>query len=221
MNAREKILEAADELFGELGFDAATTREIAERSGVNKALIHYHFQSKEELLEAVLDRYYERLREVVEKALEKPGDARQRLARLVDAYVDFLSRNRNFSRIVQRESSGGPRQKRIQGHLEPMFKLAVDMLHHEFPATRKGTTEAHQLLVSFYGVIVTYFTYSEILGGLIDKDPLSPRELAKRKRHLHWMLDVVLDAVEDKEACGRSKGGGRRQKAKERRGKGA
>ncbi len=37
--ARQRILAAADELFGEQGFDATTTRQIAERSGANKALM--------------------------------------------------------------------------------------------------------------------------------------------------------------------------------------
>ena len=55
---RQRILEAADGLFGELGFDVTTTRDIAERSGVNKALIHCHFGTKDDLLEALLDGYY-------------------------------------------------------------------------------------------------------------------------------------------------------------------
>ena len=56
-SARDQILEAADHLFGEYGFDATATRHIAERCGVNKALIHYHFSNKQGLFEAVLDRY--------------------------------------------------------------------------------------------------------------------------------------------------------------------
>jgi AcrR family transcriptional regulator len=52
-DTKEKILQAADELFGRLGYDAATTREIAERCQVNKALIHYHFKNKEGLLASV------------------------------------------------------------------------------------------------------------------------------------------------------------------------
>ena len=63
-------MKAADKLFGDVGYDAATTREIAELSGVNKALIHYHFKSKEALFENVLDWYYENLGNALKKALK-------------------------------------------------------------------------------------------------------------------------------------------------------
>lgn len=52
---RDRILDAAALLVGERGWDAVTTRSVAERAGVNQALIHYHFGSMEVLLrEAVL-----------------------------------------------------------------------------------------------------------------------------------------------------------------------
>jgi len=197
LGAREEILEAADRLFGEVGFDAATTREIAENSGVNKALIHYHFKSKEALFVNVLDRYYERLAKTIRKSLSKPGAPRQRLGRMIDAYVDFLAANRSFSRIVQRESSGGKHVARVQEHLSPMFKMGVDLVEEAYPKTRSGELASHHLLVSFYGLIVSYFTYSGVIESLIGKDPLSKRELNKRKKHLQRMLDIVIAEIEN------------------------
>ena len=86
MGAREQILDAADQMFGKVGFEAATTREIAELSGVNKALIHYHFKSKDQLFTSVLDRYYEKLTALLMKNLSSKGSAEKRLASLVDVY---------------------------------------------------------------------------------------------------------------------------------------
>ena len=196
MGAREEILQAADSLFGELGFDAASTREIAQRSGVNKALIHYHFGSKEALFEHVLDRYYERLNQVLSKALEGQGTVRQRITTLVDAYIDFLSQNRNFSKIVQRESSGGRHIERIRAHLLPMFQNGVELIQASFPAARSGHLTAHHLLVSLYGMIVSYFTYSPVLEHLMGQDPLSRRNLGERKKHIHTMINLILDRIE-------------------------
>ncbi|MBW1873134.1 MAG: TetR/AcrR family transcriptional regulator, partial [Deltaproteobacteria bacterium] len=104
---RDKILMAADHLFGKGGFDATTTREIAERSQVNKALIHYHFKNKEGLLASVLDQYYEKLAQTLTNSLQATGTLRSRMLQLLDTYIDFLGQNRNFNRIVQREASGG------------------------------------------------------------------------------------------------------------------
>jgi len=197
-STRERILEAADDLFGRMGFDAATTREIAEQSEVNKALIHYHFKNKEGLLASVLDRYYERLAETLLDALRTGDGLRERMQRLVDAYVDFLSQNRNFNRIVQREASGGKHVEKISAHMVPLFELGITLIQRAYPATRSGEMAAGQLLVSFYGMVITYFTYSRLLEQLMGADPLSDKNLAFRKLHLRRMIDVIVAAVEER-----------------------
>jgi len=208
MGAREEIMKAADHLFGKVGFEAATTREIAELSGVNKALIHYHFKSKQSLYISVLDDYYARLDETLQDALSREGSLRDRLLAMVDVYVDFLAHNLNFSRIVQRESSGGVHLDRVREHLMPMFETGRQLLEGAFPATRSGEFASHQLLTSFYGMIVSYFTYSGVLEHLVGRDPLSKKELSARKAHLHKMFDIVFEAITKENGAHRSKVGG-------------
>ena len=195
MNAREKILKAADDLFGKVGFDAATTREIAEQSGVNKALIHYHFKTKEALFETLLDRYYESLGATLAKALAGDRDIRERMLTLVDTYVDFLNRNRNFSRIVQREASGGPHMELILARMVPLFELGTHELNEAYPQTGEGEMAAAQLLISFYGMIISYFTYKGVLNHLLGSNPLSKAGLETRKQHLRRMVEITLEAL--------------------------
>ncbi|MEW5946537.1 MAG: TetR/AcrR family transcriptional regulator [bacterium] len=197
MSARDEILNAAVRLFGEAGFDAATTREIAEISGVNKALIHYHFKSKEALFGSVIEKYYSRLNGALMRALEREGTLKDRMARLIDAYVDFLSSNLDFTRIVQRESAGGRHGELIRGHLDPMFRAGTALIQEAYPGTRSGDLAAHQLLISFAGMISSWFTYSDTIEQLLGKDPLSEEELEERKRHLRRMLDVVEKTVRE------------------------
>ncbi|MFC1707579.1 TetR/AcrR family transcriptional regulator [Planctomycetota bacterium] len=195
MTARERILSAADNLFGEVGFEAATTRQIAEASEVNKALIHYHFESKEKLFTAVLDRYYERLNQTLLRVLATGGGPRDRLTTLVGAYVDFLAANQNFSRMVQREASGGRLVDRIVGHMAPLFRAGVTLLEQTYPASREGVLSAPQLLISFYGMVISYFTYSPVVAPLLGTDPLTATSLERRKQHLEQMLHLVADAL--------------------------
>ncbi len=196
INAKQDILRAADKIFGDIGFDAATTREIAEASGVNKALIHYHFKTKQGLFESVLDGYYERLGETLVKALQTEATLREKLAIMVDTYVDFLSQNRNFSRIVQRESSGGKNVGRIARNLNPMFRMGMEIIQAALPATKEGDLAAEHVFVSFYGIITAWFTYSGVLEILLDRDPLSSDELKRRKAHVLKMLDLTIEAIE-------------------------
>ncbi len=189
--SRVNILNAADDLFGRLGFDAASTREIAACCGVNKALIHYHFQTKDDLFNAVLDRYYQQLEQVLREALIAEGPLLKRMGTTLDVYVDFLADNPNFSRIVQREASGGKRLDRIVTRMTGIFEMGVELLREEYPVTRGGDLAAPQVLVSFYGMVVSYFTYSPVLEGLLGSSPLSPQNLERRKRHLHRMLEML------------------------------
>lgn len=52
-DSRARILSAAREVFHRAGFDGARTKDIADAAGINKALLHYYFRSKDDLFEAV------------------------------------------------------------------------------------------------------------------------------------------------------------------------
>jgi AcrR family transcriptional regulator len=58
---REQLLDAAAQLVGEVGWGAVTTRLVAERAGVNAALVHYHFSSVPDLLSAAALRFAEQV----------------------------------------------------------------------------------------------------------------------------------------------------------------
>jgi TetR/AcrR family transcriptional regulator len=195
MPAREKILEAADALFGECGFDGTTVQRISEVSQTNKALIHYHFKSKEGLFESVLDRYFEVLSDALQTPLlgEEPLD--ERLVKLVDGYMEFLEKNRNFVHIIQREVNGGKQMQHVIRHMVPIFRLVLRAIQEAYPATRSGDIAAEQLLVSGYGMIVSYFTYANLLKHMFPSDPMSRENLLARREHIRRMIAIIGQVV--------------------------
>ena len=58
---RNEILDAADELFGQKGFDGTSTKDILEKVGIARGTLYYHFKSKEDIMDALIDRYNVRL----------------------------------------------------------------------------------------------------------------------------------------------------------------
>lgn len=75
----QRILDAAEELFAQHGFDAVTTRDITSLAGVRLNLLSYHFGSKLKLFEAVIDRRLDRViqrREEILATLRGSGQAR-------------------------------------------------------------------------------------------------------------------------------------------------
>jgi TetR/AcrR family transcriptional regulator len=196
MKAQDRILKAADRVFGEMGFDAATVRKIADISKTNKALIHYHFGSKEGLFESVLDHYFEELSQNLYGAMIRNGPLSDRMERMFDRYLDFLEKNRNFVHIVQREINGGKQMERVIAHMIPLFQFALQGIREAYPKTRAGNFSAEHLLVSGYGMIITYFTCSGIVEKLIGSDPMSPKNLQTRKKHLYRMFEIIIRALD-------------------------
>ncbi len=70
MTLKEKILEAAYELFGEKGYDKTTVAEITKKAGASKGGFYHHFESKEEVLETITFAYIDRVREIYNELLE-------------------------------------------------------------------------------------------------------------------------------------------------------
>jgi AcrR family transcriptional regulator len=195
MKARERILKAADRVFGEMGFDAATVRRIAEISKTNKALIHYHFDSKEGLFESVLDHYFEELSEKLQKTLIADQPLPDRMNRLFERYIEFLEKNKNFIHIIHRELNGGKQMQRVIAHMVPLFQLVLRGIREAYPATRTGELSAEHLLISGYGMIIIYFTSSGIIDQLIGSDSMSPKNLQIRKKHLYQMFEIIVGAL--------------------------
>src|SRR5260370_116 len=64
-DTRQRIQSVALELFAEQGYDKTSLREIAERLGVTKAALYYHFKSKEDIVTSLVEDYFGQIDELV------------------------------------------------------------------------------------------------------------------------------------------------------------
>src|SRR5919197_3674803 len=85
-----RILDAAEEVFAEEGYLAASTRWIAKRARVPFGALHYHWGSKKQLWEAVWRRLDERTRETVLRNLVPGRSPRETINNMVDAFMDVF-----------------------------------------------------------------------------------------------------------------------------------
>lgn len=74
MNTKTRIIAAAERLFAEKGFTQTSMREITTLAQVNLASVNYHFGSKKNLIQAVLQRYFDLFMPRLDAALEAIGD---------------------------------------------------------------------------------------------------------------------------------------------------
>jgi AcrR family transcriptional regulator len=83
---RNEILDAADELFGQKGFDGASTKDILEKVGIARGTLYYHFKSKEDIMDALIERYNLRILGAAQEiAADKSISVSERIIRVVIA----------------------------------------------------------------------------------------------------------------------------------------
>lgn len=194
---KDKIREAADELFCRVGYDGVSVRDIAERAGVNKALVFYHFESKTELFERILERYYEAHQRALAEAFDAEGTARERIHRMLDAYLDFMAKNVRYAVLVQQQLSNPETHPLIEKNLQPLYRWIERALAEVVPeGARTGKSSARQLFVTFSGLVMNYFTYAPMLGRVWEGDALGTAMLDERRSHVHWLVDLMLDDLE-------------------------
>jgi AcrR family transcriptional regulator len=106
MDKRSLILNAAEELFAEKGFDGTSVRDIAHLAGVNLAMISYYFGSKEKLFEALVEYRSGYTTGVLEElAQDENLDPLGKVYKLIDFYVDRIFLNHRFHNIITRQFS--------------------------------------------------------------------------------------------------------------------
>lgn len=89
-DTRQQIRAVALELFAEQGYEKTSLREIAERLGVTKAAVYYHYRTKEEILSSLLDEHLAGMDELVEWAEAQPP-GRERRRGLIERYAAQLA----------------------------------------------------------------------------------------------------------------------------------
>jgi len=100
---KQRILDAAAELFGERGKTAVSTAEIAKKAAINKAMIFYYFGSKEKLYQAALRAWFSDLTGTVLEKLSGTEPGLPMIEAFVRAHIGYLLKRPSMVKLVIRE----------------------------------------------------------------------------------------------------------------------
>jgi AcrR family transcriptional regulator len=96
-----QLLDTAESLFSQKGFDGTSVRDIAEAAGINTAMISYYFGSKEKLMEEIFERKSLNIKEKVAHLLKDDSlDPLEKMYSLVDMYIEGILSRKTFHRIL-------------------------------------------------------------------------------------------------------------------------
>jgi AcrR family transcriptional regulator len=132
--SRERILDAAIQLFSERGYAATGVQEIARRAGIEKAALYWHFGSKESLLAAVLDRTDAEFIERTLKRVARGVTPDERLDLFVNGLLRLVSERGHMVRLMLSIAIE-------RGKVSPESREAVARV---FERTRKAVAEGFE-----------------------------------------------------------------------------
>ncbi|MFP3948118.1 MAG: TetR/AcrR family transcriptional regulator [Longimicrobiales bacterium] len=108
LDTENRILEAARSVFLRRGTTGARMREIADEAGVNQALLHYYFRTKEALAEAVFRKVARQLLPPIVAELRSDHRLEEKVKRVIELELDHLSRNPNLPAYLISELNHHP-----------------------------------------------------------------------------------------------------------------
>jgi AcrR family transcriptional regulator len=109
-DTEQKILNAATKVFLEKGHDGARMQEIADKAGINKALLHYYFRSKQKLFRTVFKKEAQTMLASIFNLLSSSDHFEEFLYKFISGYLKNVSSRRNIMRFILWELDKSPKE---------------------------------------------------------------------------------------------------------------
>ena len=195
MTTQEKILAAARQEFAARGLDGARVDRIARTAGVNKAMIYYHFGSKERLYETVVQEFLESVKTFLDRVLAEAADLESLLLEVANFYGRVFETSREMPPIMLREmAAGGDRARNLFTRMFTEVDAPRKIRALFETEVRKGhlrKVDTPQTFVSFVGMNLFYLLFSPLINSIWEIDD----EQSFRRSRPEAVVDLFLNGV--------------------------
>ncbi|MCF7804679.1 MAG: TetR/AcrR family transcriptional regulator [Candidatus Marinimicrobia bacterium] len=196
---QSEILYAALEEFVQFGKKGARMQSIADRAGVNKALLHYYFSNKENLHQEVLRRIFQYAFSRVSASLEEASEPRDQMRELISRYYDFIAEFPELPRLMIHEIHTNPDE--IVAMFSQIFTSREDRNYPQaiFEVITQGIqkgqfrqVDPRQFMITILSTILFFFVAKPLLTKVIGIEN-EEKFIIQRKAHIQ---DVLLTYLE-------------------------
>jgi TetR/AcrR family transcriptional regulator len=192
----EKIFEAATEVFVEKGMDGARMQDIANYAGINKALLHYYYRTKEKLFSAVFEMIARKLFIKFAPVFDENLSLEEKIRFFFKEHISFLQENPRLPGFILNEVNRHPeRIKKLLSSVD--FETLWIRLYnqHKEEFSRYNITQASlpQLMISMAGISVFPFAAKGILEGILGKVNVSFNDFIEERKE--FAADFVIKAI--------------------------
>ncbi|GEP96936.1 TetR/AcrR family transcriptional regulator [Chitinophaga cymbidii] len=192
----QQIIAAARKIFVQKGLAGARMQDIADEAGINKAMLHYYYRSKDKLFEIVFDEAVSQLLAGVNDIFEKDMPAREKIVAAVEHYITSLNKAPYLPLFVVHEISQNPErilQKFSNTALLPNMRMFLKELAVEMENGTMRKVDPWQLMVSLISMCVFPFVGRPLLQAIFQvNDKAFAKTMEDRKK---FITDFVLTSL--------------------------
>jgi len=194
LSTEEKIKEAARKIFTKKGYAATRTRDIAEESGINLALLNYYFRSKEKLFELVmLENFGAFISNVKELVNNTETSLEQKIENIVEFYINQLLVNPDLPLFVMNEIRSNSKLLKTKINKDIFLKSHfIQQLSAQLKKQGKGDVNPVHYLMNVLGMTIMPF----IIGPLIiEIGMLKPQEFEKAMMERKKLIPIWIKTL--------------------------
>ncbi len=167
------IFEAAKKVFGMKGMDGARMQEIADEAGINKALLHYYFRTKEKLFEAVFADVFQSFFPNAVGIMTNPNSSlREKIETFVEVYINLIQEHPYIPGFMIHWLSTGSTDRVVSMFKESGIKpeLFFAQIENEIEKETITPVQPLHLIINIISMCIFPFIARPILTGFLLKD---------------------------------------------------
>lgn len=192
----EKIFEAATDVFLDKGMDGARMQDIAGHAGINKALLHYYYRTKDQLFNAVFEMIAGRVLKKFAPVFDDNLSLEAKIRFFYKEHITFLQENPKLPGFMLNELNRNPeRIKKLlkNVHFESLWQQLYNQ--HKKELDRYNITEESmpQLLITIVSLSVFPFAARGIIEGVLDKIGLDFDDYIEKRKE--YAADFVIRSI--------------------------
>jgi len=201
IDKKERILDVAERMFSDLGYDGASTRIISKEAGVNMAMLNYYFGSKDGLFTAVFERRVSTFRVTLQNINNENINSWEKLQRCIDYYIDRIISNSCFHKLIHRELSLSQRSELTKTIIDILSKNVIEVKKIINDGIDNGSFRAdidvEMVIATLFGTKYYILNTPQMSSAILEKDveneKVMEEELKPRmKNHLKNLFKAYI-----------------------------
>lgn len=179
-----QILNAAKNVFQKKGMDGARMQEIADEAGINKAMLHYYYRSKQLLFEAVFSNAFSLLAPQLNKILNDDSSIEEKVKNFTHNYISFIIKHPYLPNFIIQELNRNPKffEKIQQNAAFPTLEKFKNQVNEEVEMGILKPINGEQLFINIISLNIFPFVATPLIKGFLKIDDKGFKQLMEQRK---------------------------------------